>query len=187
MPIADEITIKLGSEEIRLTPRLRHAIRLERRPGSFAQIMREVAEESLTAACDLIGDHIDMTPDRRGAVLAALPGLKFALVAYVGALTGIDPEDVPAKGKAKGEPVPFAEHLTGLYRIGTGWLGWTPAQTLDSTPAEIKEAYRGRMDMLKAIFGSGEGKPAKPDASDIPLDQKFKFIFRSRTAAGKAV
>jgi hypothetical protein len=185
MRIADEITILIGREKITLRPSLRHAMRLERREGSFAGLMQAVAEESLSAACDIIGDHIEITPKRRKAIFANLITLKFALVEYVGRCTGIDPEDVPAEGN-KGKTVPIEEYLTDLYRLGTGWLGWTPEETLDATPAQIKEAYAGRMDMLKSIFGSGDEKP-KSDTPATPdqLAAKFKFIMGGRAAAAK--
>lgn len=173
MKLADDITITLAGEDIVLHPALRHAIRLERRPGSFGRIVREINEGSLTAAVDIIRDHYDH-PMLDHRVFGALPALKAPLLAYVLACAGIDPDEQPAddKPKAKAKAVPFSEHLTGLYRIGTGWLGWTPADTLDATPTEIMEAYKGRTDMLRAIFG---GKEAAKD--DRPLDKKFRSIF----------
>jgi hypothetical protein len=122
-----------------------------------------------------------------------LSNLKFPLIAYIGRCTGIETEDAPAegedKGSAEGKTVTISEHLNGLYRTGTGWLGWTPAETLDSTPAEIIEAYKGRMEMLKAIFGGGEDKP-KPETKAF-TDDNVKSAFRAlgtviQTAAGKA-
>jgi hypothetical protein len=50
-----------------------------------------------------------------------------------------------------------------------GWAGrltWA----LDATPTEIINAYEGRLDLLKAIFGSPE-KDAP--ASNISMDDKF--------------
>jgi hypothetical protein len=182
MTLADDITIMIGGEEIILRPRLRFAMRLERRDGSFAAIMREVAEGSLSAACEIIYPHYPHV-DLPALVLdAGLSELTAPLIAYVGRCTGIEPDDAPSEGKAKGKPVTIAEHLTGLYRIGTGWLGWTPAQTLDATPEEIAEAYRGRLDMLKAIFGGSEAEPEAPATPD-QLSAKFKFLFGARARA----
>lgn len=169
--LAQSITITLGGKDIHLVPRLRFAMRLERRPGSFAALVREIMDGSLSAAVEIIGDHVPVSAD---TVFDALPDLREPLLTYVMALAGIDPEDTPANDNAKGKTVPFTEHLAGLYRIGTGWLGWTPADTLDATPAEITEAHAGRLDMLKAIFGVSD---EKPDRSTLPLDEKIKTAF----------
>lgn len=177
MKIADTIIVTIAGERVTLHPALRHGIRLERRPGSFAGLIQDITDGSLTAACDLIGDHLDMTPHTRDAVFNVLPDLQGPLLAYVMACAGIDADDeAPANdNKAKGKPVTFSEHLTGLYRLGTGWLGWTPADTLDATPAEIMEAYRGRLDMLKSIFGGSDDTTASK--SDLPLDEKIRTAF----------
>lgn len=177
MRLSERITITLGSEEIHLTPRLRFAMRLERRPGSFGAVVRQMSEDSLSSAIDMIGDHVPMTPKVQEAILDALPSLKSPLIAYVMACAGIDPDDAPAnEGKTSRKSIPFAEYLTGLYRVGTGWLGWTPTVTLNATPAEIIEAQKGRLEMLKAIFGGSE-----EPASEMPLDEKAKAVFAGFT------
>lgn len=181
--LIDTIVIRLAGEEIILRPSLRYAMRLERLRGGFATLTKGVMDGSLSAAVEIIRDHYEH-PFLENQVLEALDMLKGPLLDYLGACLGVDPDDKSGKtSNAKTEAVAFAEYLTSLYRIGTGWLGWTPAETLYATPAEIKEAYRGRMEMLKAIFGSGDGKdkadtPASPDQ----LTAKMKFIFRARAA-----
>lgn len=176
--LADDITVILAGGAITLRPSLRFAIRLERRPGSFAALVQEIMDGSLSAACDIIGDHVRMTPDMQDAILAALPSLRGPLIAYVMACAGIDPDDAPANDN-RGQPrksVPFDEYLIGLYRVGTGWLGWTPHVTLNATPAEIIEAQKGRTELLRAVFGGGEEEP-----SNLPLDDKVKTAFGSFT------
>lgn len=174
MKIAEEIIVNIAGEAIELHPSLRCAIRLERRPGSFRQLVQDIEEGSLTAALDIIGPHADLL-FLQNRVFDVLNTLRVPLLAYVMACAGIDPDDAPSDGKvSKAKSVPFADHLTGLYRIGTGWLGWTPEVTLDATPAEIMEAYKGRTEMLKAIFGGGEKNSPKDDR---PLEEKFRSIF----------
>ena len=181
MVLAHDIAVTLRNEEIHLVPRLRYAMRLERRDGSFAKLVRQVADESLSAVCEIILPHCpDIAPS--DVFDAGLSDLKWPLITYVEQCTGIDPDDVPAKGKSSGKTIPLGEHLLGLYRIGTGWLGWTPEQTLDATPAEIKEAYRGRLEMLKAIFGGGDEKP-KPKED---WGNRFAFTARARAKAKEA-
>ncbi len=47
-----------------------------------------------------------------------------------------------------------------------GVLGWTEEQTLDTTLQGIVAALRGRnrliVNILKAVFGDGDGQPATP-------------------------
>lgn len=185
MKLADDITIEIGGETITLHPSLWHAIRLARRVDSFDKLVRGVIDGNLTIACAIIIDHADMD-FLENHVFDALPDLREPLLDYILACAGIDPEELSPDKCAKGTPVPLAEQLAGLYRIGTGWLGWTPADTLDATPAEITEAHKGRLEMLKAIFGDGE--KTKPSTSDTPttpdqLSAQMKFIFRARAKA----
>ncbi|WP_155982400.1 hypothetical protein [Xanthobacter sp. 126] len=44
--------------------------------------------------------------------------------------------------------------------------------------ADIEEAYRGRMDMLKAIFGSNDGKAE--EGPKVSLGEKFRAAMSKR-------
>lgn len=176
MALADDIRVHLGGGAIALRPSLRHAIRLERRPGGFQRLLAEVQDESLTTACDIIAPHYDSPMLIPHVFGAGLSNLTEPLVRYVLACAGIDP-DAPKQEPGDSRTVPFGEYLQSLYRIGTGWLGWTPDATLDATPLEIGEAYKGRLDMLKSIFGGADDDQPKPDART--LDAKFRTVFGS--------
>lgn len=158
----DEITVRVGREVLHLRPTLRAAFRLERRHGGFDKIVRAVADENVTVIADVIREGADVhssIPDLLLSVganslrigLAAITG---PLLDFVFALAGVDPKASDEKAEA-GERITFAEHHTRLYRIGTGWLGWSADDTWAATPAEITEAYAGRLDMLRAMFGGG--------------------------------
>lgn len=175
---AEDIRIAIAGEAVVLRPSLRHALRLESRPGSFSQLVKDITDGSLSAALDVIGPFTTMgyLPNR---VLDELDRLQDPLVRFVVACSGITAEADDADGgepAAQGKPVSFSTYLTGLYRIGTGWLGWTPQTTLDATPAEIREAHKGRVELLTAIFGSSEEAP-KPDTQGMSLDDKFRTVF----------
>jgi hypothetical protein len=182
MKLADRITITLAGEEVELHPALRHAIRLERRDGSFRKLLADISDGSLTAAVEIIRDHYsDATFINNRVFDAGVDNLAPSLTRYVIACTGLDPYDdeQPKRGKPSQAPVAmqsFEERLRELYRWGTGWLGWTPVNTLDATPTEIMEAYRGKLDMLKAVYGGGETE--KP-VDDRPLADKFRSVFGS--------
>jgi hypothetical protein len=61
-----------------------------------------------------------------------------------------------------------AQYHAWLLKIATGWLGWTEQQALATRMTTIVAAYDGRMDMLKAIFGSGEkSRKGKPPADGL--------------------
>lgn len=183
MKLADDITISIGGEAITLRPSLRFALCLERRPGSFSRLAREIMDGSLSAACEIISDHTGMQFLDARVFDAGLDRLTVPLLSYIMACVGMDPDEAKTDAKNPkvgnlGKAVPFKEHLTNLYRIGTGWLGWTPQDTLDATPAEISEAYQGRLEMLKAIFGGSSEDTAEP-ADPLSLDEKFRTVFGS--------
>ncbi|CDZ55517.1 hypothetical protein [Neorhizobium galegae] len=174
MRLADTITVTIAGEAIELRPSLACAIRLERRPGSFQQLTRDIMDGNLTAAVEVIQDHtdLDFLPNR---ILEQLDTLKAPLLRYVMACAGVDPDDAQ-KAAPKGKPaksVPFRDHLQDLYKKATGWLGWSPEVALDATPAEIVLAYEGRWDMLKAIYGGGKDQLT----DDRPLEEKFRSVF----------
>lgn len=157
----DEITIDLGHEVITLRASLRAAFRLERRHGGFDKIVRGIADGNFSIMADVIREGADPRSSFADFLdcIDALP-LRFAierisepLIAFVMTLTGVESDN---KGEAKpdAKPISFAEYHTRLFKLATGWLGWTPADAWEATPAEITEAYQGRLDMLSAMFGS---------------------------------
>ena len=55
-----------------------------------------------------------------------------------------------------------------------GWLGWTESEALSADVNTIQVAMRGKVAMLRAIFGGGE-----PD--DQPATAKVKVSPRKMT------
>ena len=169
MRLADETTIEIGHEVIRLRASLRAAFRLDRRYG-FDSIVRSIIDGNLSVIADVIRecadshtalpnylDDLETTPLHIG-----IDRIRGPLIAHVMALAGVDDETSEAAPGA--ERIPFAEYHTKLFRLATGWLGWSPTDAWEATPAEITEAYKGRMDMLSAVFGGGKKDPiTKPD------------------------
>jgi hypothetical protein len=170
------IQIKLGDEVLLMRPSLRHALALESlSAGGLPGLLSGLSEGSLTVYCAIIRPHYH-GPDIGFAsrVFDAMNDLQEPLSEYVIACLGIDPDRKADTDYSEGKAVPFREHLISLYKIGTGWLGWTADQTLDSTAYEIRLAYEGRIDLLKAIFGSPE---SKPETDGMSLDDKLKSAF----------
>ena len=159
----DEIKITLDHEAIYLRPSLRAAFRLERRHGGFDKIIKGIVDGNFSIMADVIRESTDprtsfayflggadQLPMRLAIERVAEP-----LITHVMALAGVDGETAQEPTLAA-ERIPFAEYHTKLFRLATGWLGWTPADAWEATPAEITEAYKGRREFLSAIFGGGK-------------------------------
>lgn len=183
MIIAGSIIIHVDGKKVLLRPSLRYAICLVNRSGGFQRLAREISEGSLTAAIDIVEPHVDLGRDYLGKCLLdrGIGSIQPQLMDYLLSCAGIEPDNIPEETRKPSDKplpfVPFGEYLQSLYRIGTGWLGWSPAVTLDATPLEITEAHKGRMEMLRSIFG-GQDAPEKPE-NNYSLDDKFRAAFSS--------
>jgi hypothetical protein len=65
--------------------------------------------------------------------------------------------------------------LNWLAVKALGWLGWTEDQLMDADLNAILVAYRGRVEMLKAIFGSSDddsGSTKTPKPKDFKAFSK---------------
>ncbi|MCD2185227.1 hypothetical protein [Rhizobium sp. GN54] len=177
--VADDIVLSIGGEQEILVPSLRHAMRLERREGGLQLLARDIMDGSLTAAKDILVLHVGDYEMLPAQILSVDPDeLKTALMRFVMQCAAVDPADAPSKASTPDRPaksVPFSFFLLDLYRKGTGWLGWTPDDTLDATPLQIVRAMEGRMEMLRAIYGSPD-QPEKK-AEKQPWDSKVRSIF----------
>jgi hypothetical protein len=168
-PLACKDTFKLshGGHTVRLRASLQAAIRLERLHGGFPNLFRKVAEFDThtikaiiaTAATDQNAadtfleslDGAPLHPFQRGA-----QGLVVGLCAAF-----FPPEPSPKDENATSrKPMPWSDAYAELYRIGTGWLGWTPAETWAATPTEIVQALEGKMAHLTAMNGGADTNPS---------------------------
>lgn len=157
-------SLQLGDRSIDLKPSLRAAFHLHHKHG-FPGLYQAIFEGSYTASMDLITVTSEVMPV---ASISTILGAREQLLEFVLILSGAEPSD----GKSSGKPMTFDDYFTKLFQIGTGWLSWSPSQTWDATPAEIMTAHAGRLDMLKAIFGSGKDDqgseaPSKADLNAI--------------------
>jgi hypothetical protein len=94
---------------------------------------------------------------------------------FILALLNVKPENTTLENKSATE-TDFITVLENLFEIGTGWLSWTPEQTWNASPAEIVAAHKGRLALLKGIFGSKEKETGEkqPDFERDP-DAKIKL------------
>ena len=176
MLLADDTIITVSHETIRLRASLRASLRLERQFRGFDKIVAAISDGNVSVMAAVIRECSDEKTDLAdlldsGGALSiriALDHIVEPLIAHVGILAGFDPDAPEGKNDADGEILSFAEYHAKLFRLATGWLGWTPDAAWNATPAEITEAYQGRVEMLGAMFGTGtKDKPttAKPNAA----------------------
>lgn len=165
MRLADDMTLRIGSQAIPLRASLRAATILEKRYG-FERLFSEVAEGRLGTIADVVSvsANRDLLADTVGLPLGSvMPSLIEGVSRHVVTLAGIDADN--PEPAATGETITFAEYHAKLYRIATGWLGWSPPQAWDATPEEILEAYNGHLEMLRAVHGGGP-QQSTPDTPD---------------------
>lgn len=178
----DTITIEARGHTIALRPSLRAATRLARRHGSFAPLLRGILDGHVGIITDLIREGGSVGDDRlldtleTDGLAVMLDLLTNPLMQFVLALAGYDDSNVEEPTDQAAEPIAFDDYHKRLFGIATGWLGWTPEVAWNATPAEIVAAHQGRVEMLKAIYGSGDQAkaPAKPEK----LSDKVRGLMR---------
>lgn len=170
---ADEVCLELGRHsQLVLRASLRAAAQLERRYG-FPKLLAACGEGNLTIIADVIETSSNTSNFLKSIadmpLIEVMPPLLQAIPAHILALAGIDPND--NSESQSGEKIPFPEYHAKLYRIGTGWLGWSPETTWNATAPEILEAYSGHIEMLRAIHGSAEDD--EPRRTEKPNEAKL--------------
>jgi hypothetical protein len=193
--LADETIITIDGATVTLRPTLRAAYRLEADHG-FRAILDGIANGQIVVMAAVIREAGDYPAamlnllnviERDGA--EALNPFKVPLFNLVGAMIGVGDEDEEKPAKAKSDTVSdsstetFGTYFDRLFSIGTGWLGWTPAETWRATPAEIVAAQKGRVDMLRAIFGGKDEEKAA--RKKLPLSEKIKMTMQALGAKRK--
>lgn len=150
---ARSISVEIGGEVIRLRPTLRAAMRLEADHG-LAELFRLLSQGSMTATTAILAEHVDRLP-----AVTVHDAIRLApkLADHLAALLDFGPQP-KRKAKPTGKPVVLADEFARLFAIGSGVLGWTPADTWASSPAEILAAHNGRIEfvdqILVTVFGS---------------------------------
>jgi Conserved hypothetical phage protein (DUF2376). len=161
---ADSIYIELAGEAFELRPSLRASLRLVRR-HSLPSLLAAVQAFNITIISDTLREAAikprlllaEIAQHGLGSVRNRLTG---PLAQFVLAIAGIDPDDTTPAQPSTEKPSDPEQLFTDLFKVGTGWLGWTPEETWNATPAEIIAARNGRtdliMDVLQAVYGPAE-------------------------------
>ena len=172
-----------------LRPTLRAAARLEQIYGGWQPLVEAFACYEIKALADIViecSDDGEAAYDRLCAAigstsLKALYDLISEMVGnHLGRLIGLDPD---ASTEPTGPPASFIEYHDALFRIGTGWLGWTPEQTWNATPLEIIRAQTGFIEMQRALRGTSDDS----EQSQSKELSKDEFKARSRQRIGQRI
>jgi hypothetical protein len=179
----DPIELAHGGNTVRLVPSLWAAFVLQRKHG-LARLSGALTNGDLHIIEDIIATGASDAGKARafmGAVitdrgLKALFSFNDKLSEFLVETFGLDPQGDHKPSRTTEKPKPLEDIFTELFEIGTGWLGWTPAETFAATPAQITAAWRGHVAKLKAIYGGSEED--KPEAGDVYTGEDLKEIDR---------
>ena len=145
---------------------MRAGIQLEALHNGFHKLLVKLQQGDTTTLREIVtyaatdrGAAHDLLNAMAGATLAsvqqALTGPAFALI---GAL--MTPDTRKDQGEAAkattSKPMAWADLYASLYKVATGWLGWTPETAWNATLPEILQAFDGHIDQLKAVHGAAE-------------------------------
>lgn len=160
-----EFTLSHGGNTVHLRASLRSALRLERLHNGFGPLITKLDQfDTATIRAMIIIATTDHSAAQRFLASISIEPLQTYRQAVTGPLASLlgaflpTPATDTTSAKPKGKTLSWAEAFADLYRIGTGWLGWTPNETWNATPAEITEALTGHIARLEAIHGTAADK-----------------------------
>jgi hypothetical protein len=175
MQPADTILITICSQAFRLKASLRAARYLNQKYDGFGNLARAISTGTFEAYQDLIEECCSdpaalnaflkpfhdpsalMTPLGDSMLANRDELLEFVLVLSGGKRSRDDTAPV-------GEPMTFEEYFVSLFKLGTGWVGWSAKDTNEASPQEIMQAAEACQAKLKACFG---GKSDEAETIDI--------------------
>lgn len=160
---ADGIYVELAGEAFELRPSLRASMRLVQRHG-LPGLLAAVQGFNVTIIMDMLREAAikpslllaEIAAIGLGTVLNRLTG---PLATFVLAIAGVDPFDTTPPKAVTGKAADPEQVFAQLFGIATGWLGWTPEEAWNATPAEIIAARTGRTDLITDILQAVFGKP----------------------------
>ena len=158
-----EFDLVHGGNTVTVRASLRSALRLERLHNGFGPLITKLDQfDTATIRAMITLAATDKSASQRFLASISTEPLQTYRQVVTGPLSSLLGAFLPTPAtdatpvKPKGKTVSWAEAYAQLYQIGTGWLGWTPAETWDATPAEISEALAGYVARLEAIHGTAD-------------------------------
>ncbi|ETD84043.1 phage tail assembly chaperone [Rhodobacter capsulatus] len=166
---SEEVTVHYGRWAVVLRPSLRAAMTLERLQGGWPGLISDLGQFRVQTLWAIIRAS---AVDRNAAeallasfAVAPIAAVKEAVIAPLGALLTLflAPMTETTEATTPAQSKPWAEAYAELYRFGTGWLGWSPAETWAATPTEIAQAIDGKLAHLIALNGGETAADTTPD------------------------
>lgn len=156
---AFETILEHDGAVVTLRASLRAAVAIDAMPGGFPETWNQIARQSYSAiravllatAEDRQEAHAFLAAIARQPLSRFVPDAQAACLAILAALiTPGDDDAVEASspGGASGKPMPLREYHKTLFQYATGWLGWSPSETWNASPAEIEAAFAAHVDRL---------------------------------------
>ncbi|WP_444665768.1 phage tail assembly chaperone [Cereibacter changlensis] len=163
LPAETEFELSHGGNTVRLRASLRAALHLERLHDGFGPLFQRIDTFDTTTirqviliaatdrnAAEAFLRHMATQPLRTLAEATHGPLASLCAALMPSPTTSTKPRTTSAK------TMPWADYYSELFRIATGWLGWTPDTAWNATPAEITCAFEGHVAKLTAIHGNAE-------------------------------
>ena len=152
----DEFSLSHCGNTVQLRPSLRAAMRLERLHDGFGPLITMLDQFNTSTIRDMILIAVsDYSAAQRFLASINTKPVQTYRHAVTGPLSSLlaaffppEASDTTGTSTTPEKAVPWSEAYAQLYQIGTGWLGWTPAETWAATPTEITQALEGRVAHL---------------------------------------
>lgn len=161
---AYDVTLTHADCTVRLAPSFRAAILLEQREGGYVGLLSDLTSFKLATVHAVIRASSTCARDAERLIgaLGALPLRRVqeitnsALVTLTARLINIGDSQDSADTQSTSKPIAWADFHRDLFKMATGWLGWSPEQTYSATIPEIMLAIEGHVDLLKATNGAAD-------------------------------
>lgn len=166
-----------GLVTVILRPTLRAAMTLERLHDGWSGLFQKLEQSDTatirqiirTAAADRNAAEAFLRSFRNQPLSKLVAAVSAPLWALMDMFHESNDTDSDQTTPATRSPRPWADAYAEFYQIGTGWLGWTPAETWAATLPEIVQALEGQTARHIAMNGgSKDDAPASPSTSYTP-------------------
>lgn len=181
---AFEIVLLHNGAAVTLRASLRAAVTLDSMTGGIAEVWDQISRLSwsairgmiLATATDRQEAHRFLAATADKPLCAFLPDAQAACLAVLASYQA-EPAEA-AEGRTRtDEVVPLRAYLQSLYDYATGWLGWTPAETWATSPAELEAAFTTHINRLvKMTPGLSGGDNATASPSNAYTAERLREI-----------